>query len=70
MKVEGINNFYNLNFQVKEISHPAEVLSKEEVKFFEELFPESVEEIRKYYQYDSRGRLVIESNHQTINKRV
>ncbi|CUT07792.1 hypothetical protein JGI9_01003, partial [Candidatus Kryptonium thompsonii] len=39
-------------------------------KFFEELFPESVEEIKKYYQYDSRGRLVIEVDHQIINKRV
>ncbi len=70
MKVEGVNNFYSLNFQVKEISRPAEVLSREEVKFFEELFPESVEEIKKYYQYDYRGRLVIEVDHQIINKRV
>lgn len=70
MKVEGINNFYGLNFQAKKISHPVEVLSREEVKFFEELFPESVEEIRKYYQYDSRGKLVVEVDHQIINKRV
>ena len=38
MKVEGVINFYSLNFQVKEISRPAEVLSREEDKFFEELF--------------------------------
>ncbi len=70
MKVEGVNNFNGLNFQVKKVSHPAEVLSKEEVRFFEKLFPESVKEIRERYQYDFRGRLVIETNNQIINKKV
>ncbi|MCS7228500.1 MAG: hypothetical protein RMJ81_02225 [Candidatus Kryptonium sp.] len=69
MKVESVTNFNNYNFQVNKISRPVEVLSDEEIKFFENLFPESVEGIRKYCQYNSQSELVFETDH-VINKKV
>ncbi len=67
MKVEGVNNFINFNFENFKVNRPMEVLSREEVEFFEKLFPESVDEIKRYY--DSQGREVYEKG-QIINKRV
>ncbi len=67
MKVEGVNNFINFNFKNFEVNRPVEVLSREEIEFFEKLFPESVDEVKRYY--DSQGREVFEKG-QIINKRV
>ncbi len=67
MKVEGVNNFINFNFKNFEVNRPMEILSREEIEFFEKLFPESVDEVKRYY--DSQGREVFEKG-QIINKRV
>jgi len=67
MKVEGVNNFVNFNFENLKFNRPADVLNKEEVKFFEEIFPNDVDEIRRYY--DFQGREVFETG-QIINKKV
>ncbi len=67
MKVEGINNFVNFNFENFKVNRPVEVLSKEEVEFFEKLFPERADEIKRYY--DSQGQEIFELG-KIINKRV
>lgn len=67
MKVEGVNNFVNFNFKNLKVGRPVEILSREEVELFEKLFPESVDEIRRYY--DSQGREIFETG-KIINKRV
>lgn len=69
MKVESITNFHSYNFQVNKISRPVEVLTDEEIKFFENLFPENVEGIRKYCRYSSQDEMVFETSH-IINKKV
>jgi hypothetical protein len=69
MKIEGINNFLSVNFENLKVVRPVEVLSKEEVEFFEKLFPENVEEIRKYCYYNSQGRQVYETG-KIINKKI
>ncbi len=67
MRVEGVNSFVNFSFENFKVNRPAEILSREEVEFFEKLFPENVDEIRKYY--DSQGREIFETG-QIINKKV
>ncbi len=69
MRVEGVNNFLNGNFENLRTIRPVEVLSKEEVEFFERLFPEDVDEIRKYCYYSSQGKQVYETG-KIINKKI
>ncbi len=69
MKVEGVNNFFSANFESFKLTRSVDVLSKEEIEFFEKLFPENVDEIRKYYWYNSHGEQVCETG-KIINKRI
>lgn len=67
MKVESVNTFINFNFENFKVNRPVEVLSREEIEFFEKLFPESADEIKRYY--DSKGREIFQTG-QIINKKV
>ncbi|CUS97560.1 hypothetical protein [Candidatus Kryptobacter tengchongensis] len=70
MKVDGVNSyFHHFNFQKLKISRSVEVLSKEEIEFFEKLFPDDVERIREYYRYDLRYSSIFEAG-KIINKKV
>jgi hypothetical protein len=66
MRVEGVNNFF-VFFENLKIERPVDVLTKEEMEYFENVFNEKVEEIRSYY--DSNGCQVFDTG-KFINKKV
>jgi hypothetical protein len=66
MRVEGVNNFF-VFFENLKVERPVDVLTKEEMEYFENAFNEKVEEIRSYY--DSNGCQVFDIG-KFINKKV
>jgi hypothetical protein len=66
MRVEGVNNFF-VFFENLKVERPVDVLTKEEMEYFESVFNEKVEEIRSYY--DSNGRQIFDTG-KFINKKV
>jgi hypothetical protein len=46
MRVEGVNNFF-VFFENLKVERPVDVLTKEEMEYFENAFNEKVEEIRR-----------------------
>jgi hypothetical protein len=66
MRVEGVNNFF-VFFENLKVERPVDVLTKEEMEYFENVFNEKVEEIRGYY--DSNGRQIFDTG-KFINKKV
>jgi hypothetical protein len=66
MRVEGVNNFF-VFFENLKVERPVDVLTKEEMEYFENVFNEKVEEIRSYY--DSNGRQIFDIG-KFINKKV
>jgi len=66
MRVEGVNNFF-VFFENLKVERPVDVLTKEEMEYFENAFNEKVEEIRGYY--DSNGRKIFDTG-KFINKKV
>jgi hypothetical protein len=66
MRVESVNNFF-VFFENLKVERPVDVLTKEEMEYFENVFNEKVEEIRGYY--DSNGRQIFDTG-KFINKKV